>query len=157
VLLNAYRHRYGASVRLKRIICINSNNEKISRYTTGCARENSSGRSSISPRLESAFCGEAKRNWLENFARRTTTVVTTLRYRVFSHAAVYLPRWEVGRRMRSSVSSNSNNCDPLSRRRDAYTPRGERKRRRRRGAVVNLADRCPGTRAQTVHERCDVF
>jgi len=51
------------------------------------------------------------------------------------------------RRRRSSPSclSLSNNCDPLSRRRDAYALERDR---RRKEVVVNLADRCPGTRAQ---------
>lgn len=31
------------------------------------------------------------------------------------------------------------------------------RRRRRRGAVVNLADRCPGTRALTMHEQYDIL
>jgi len=35
--------------------------------------------------------------------------------------------------------------------------RTRERRRRRREAVVNLADRCPGTRAQTMHEQCDIF
>jgi len=75
-------------------------------------------------RLDSKAFGEVKKNWARQISHVVINSNNTVLRRCFHTQQQRLPRGgDCGRRR--AIVSSSNNCDPLSRKRDAYRGRDD--------------------------------